>query len=234
MKNQPVSLSCAILLSISWLTSSGAQEIKSAKVAKPVVHYFDVAPAGILANQVTILTMNVTGATTVMVTASPCTPPDCTVNYGYPSGTFLLNPSVTTTYTLKATNSGGTVWAMQKVVVGKYINKPPPIPPGLHVTWGGACWYEWKGQEYQAMPFDSQIPTPPGGLPIEGTLYWGSTDCNGLTGTDNLNDFQTLVGSGGLTVFFTNFPNTTGSSAIWTLGNQSSGCVNYELAPKCE
>jgi hypothetical protein len=156
-----------------------------------------------------------------------------TIAYGVANATFLLNPTVTTTYTLRATNAAGTVWATQKVVVGKYINNPLPVPTGLKVAWGAAYLYKYLGQEYQAMPFSAQITTPPGGLPIEATLYYGSTTCNGLDGADNLNDYQSLVHSGGLLMFFTNFPNITGSSAIWTLGNQSSGCVSYAKAPLC-
>jgi hypothetical protein len=242
MKKQSVSLLGAVLLSISWVTSLGAQEINrdhpalglAAKIAKPVIHYFNVAPAGILlANQVAILTMSVSGARSVTVTFSPCTPPDCSVpTYGYSSGTYFLNPSVTTTYTLRATNSAGTVVASQKVQIGKYLENPPPVPSGLTVKWGEACWYERDGQEFQAMPFDAQIPTPPGGLPIEATLYYGSTTCSPDSFTDNLNDFQTLVYSGGL-FFFTNYPNFAESSAIWSLGNQSTGCVSYQEAPLC-
>jgi hypothetical protein len=231
MKNRAVLLLfVATLLLTSWMPALEAQNVTA--VHKPVVSYFNVAPAGILPNQVAILTLSVSAAKTVTVKASPCTPPNCVVNYGYAAGTFFVSPSVTSTYTLKATNSGGTVWAAQKVVVGKYINNPLPVPAGLKVTWHAACWHEKNGSKYQAMPFDAQISTPPGGLPIEATLYWGSTTCNGADGTDNLNDLGYVVHGGGL-FWFTNFSNVAGSSVIWTLGNQSSGCVSYQRAPKC-
>jgi hypothetical protein len=232
MKNHSVSLSLAILLSLIWVTSLGAQENKAAKVAKPVIHYFNVAPAGILANQVTILTMSVSGAKSISVTQSPCTPGNCHVTSGEATTTVLLNPTVTTTYALIATNAGGTVTAKQQVVVGKYNNHPTPVPAGLQVTWGDACWYEYGGKEYQAMPLDFQ-GGPPAGLPIEATLYYGSTTCNGEDPTDNLNDYQTVVPPGGWIFWFTNHPDITGSSAIWTFGNQSSGCVSYKEAPAC-
>jgi hypothetical protein len=233
MKNHSVSLSLAILLSLSWVTSLGAQETKAAKVAKPVIHYFNVAPAGILANQVAILTMSVSGAKSISVTQSPCTPGNCHVTSGQATTTVLLNPTVTTTYTLIATNAGGTVTAKQQVVVGKYNNHPTPVPAGLKVTWGGACWYEYGGKEYQAIPIYPQIPTPPGSLPIEATLYSGSTTCNGEDPPDNLNDYQTVVPSGGWIFWFNRHPGATNSSAIWTFGNQSSGCVSYKEAPAC-
>ena len=233
MKNHSVSLSCAILLSISWVSALGAQETKSAKVAKPVIDYFNVAPAGILADQVAILTMSVSGATSISVTQSPCSPGDCIVSSGEAKATYLLNPTVTTTYTLIATNAGGTVSAKQTVEAGKYNNHPTPVPTGLKVTWGGACWFKLDDEEYQGISFDFQ-GGPAGGLPIEATLYLGSTTCNGDDGTDNLNDYQTAVPPGGWIFWFTHHPNITGSSAIWTLGNQSSGCVSYEDAPACE
>jgi hypothetical protein len=233
MKNHSVSLSLAILLSLSGVTSLGAQETKAAKVAKPVIHYFNVAPAGILANQVTILTMSVSGAKSISVTQSPCTPGDCHVGSGAATATYLLSPSVTTTYTLIATSAGGTVSAKQQVVVGKYNNHPTPVPTGLKVTWGGACWYEYGGKQYQAMAIYPQIPTPPGKLPIESTLYSGTGSCNGVDPTDNLNDYQTVVPSGGWIFWFNRHPGATNSSAIWTFGNQSSGCVSYAKAPAC-
>jgi hypothetical protein len=232
MKTRSISLPWAILLSISWMTSSKAQEIKSAKVAKPVVHYFNVAAAGILENQVAILTMSVSGAKSVSVTQSPCTPGDCLVTSGEATTTVLLSPTVTTTYTLVATNAGGTVTAKQTVEVGKYNNHPTPVPAGLQVTWGGACWWKLEGKEYQAMALDFQ-GGPPAGLPIEATLYFGSTTCNGEYGADNLNDYQTVIPPGGWYFWFTNHPDVKASSAIWTLGNQSSGCVSYEDAPAC-
>jgi hypothetical protein len=233
MKNKLLFLSLTILLSINCVTHSGAQEIMSAKVAKPVIHYFNVAPAGILVNQVAILTLSVSGAKTIAVTQSPCTPGDCLVTSGQATTTVLLSPNVTTTYTLMATNAGGTVTAKQTVLVGKYDNDPAPVPAGLKVTWGAACWWDLDGQELQAITADLQVPTPPGGLPNEGTLYFGSTTCNGEDGADNLNDFQTVVTSGDWIFGFTRHPGVTASSAIWTLGNQSSGCVSYEKAPSC-
>jgi hypothetical protein len=232
VKNHIESLLLTILLSVSWATYSAAQRTDPAVVGKPVINYFNVAPAGILSNQAAILTMSVSGATRVNVTFKPCSS-NCTVGTGQPIATILLNPTVTTTYTVEAKNAAGTVASSQTVEVGKYDNNPPPVPHGLTVTWGKACWYNYGGQRYQAVPLDSQIPTPPGGLPIEATLYYGSTTCNGADGTDNLNDLQTLIYSGGFIFFFTNHPNITGSSAIWTLGNQSSGCVEYAQAPTC-
>jgi hypothetical protein len=223
----------ASILLMSSVISSNAEEVRSA-VAKPVIHYFNVAPSGILANesQVVILTMSVTSATSIVVTFSPCSS-DCQIGNGEAKATFLLSPSVTTTYKLTAKNSGGTVVASQKVEVGAYDNNPPPVPAGLQVTWGAACWYQYEGIEYQAMPFTAKIPIPPGDLPIEATLYYGSTTCDGEYGTDNLNDTEGAVPSGSWIFFFLNHPGVTGSSAIWTLGNQSSGCVSYEEAPVC-
>jgi hypothetical protein len=210
-----------------------AQQNELAPSGKPVINYFNVAPAGILPGQAAILTMSVTGATNIKLTFDPCTPPDCTIGNGQAVATVLLNPAVTTTYVVKASNASGTVIASQKVEVGEYDNNPPPVPAGLKVTWGGACWYDYDGVQDQAMLITAKIPKPPGALPIEATLYYGSTTCNADGGTDNLNDLQTVIYSGSYYFFFINHPNITGSSAIWTLGNQSSGCVSYEEAPTC-
>jgi hypothetical protein len=233
LKRQLARLSWTVLLAALCQNPAVAQQDLTTPAEKPVINYFNVAPAGILPNQTAILTMSVSGATSIKVTFSPCTPPDCTVGDGQAIETVLLNPAVTTVYTVKASNASGSVMASQRVEVGEYDNSPPPVPKGLKVTWGGACWYDYDGEQDQAMLITAKIPNPPGGLPIEATLYYGSTTCDPAGGVDNLNDLQTLIYSGSYYFFFINHPNITGSSAIWTLGNQSSGCVSYEEAPAC-
>jgi len=235
MKKQIMSLCWATLLCAGWVAASGAQETRL--LAEPVINYFNVAPAGILANenQAVILTWSVSGATSITVNYTPCTPSgDCAVGDGQAIATYIENPTVTTTYTLTATNSSGTVSSSGTVTVGAYNNKPPAVPAGLTVTWGAACWEKVGKEVYQAIEFSDSIPSPPGQLPIEATLYFGSTTCDGEYGADNLNDTQGTIGSGGWIWWFIHHPNDFDSSAIWTLGNQSSGCVSYHKAPLCE
>jgi hypothetical protein len=102
---------------------------------------------------------------------------------------------------------------------------------GLAVTWK-ACTYTTGGQQYQAMQISpSQQLT---GV-LQSQMFMGS-NCNPTQWTDQLNDVgQTMTfGAGSSYIFWfihrANMPNT---SAVWTMGNQSSGCVNYASAPSC-
>jgi hypothetical protein len=203
------------------------------EVAPPVINFFSVAPASTLPGQAAIATFSITGATSATVggVAANCSNGDC-------AGTILFNPAFTTDYVLEAYGGGGDVRASQTVEVGQYQPNPPPEPAGLQVTWQGACWLKHYPKALcngacQGMAFSVTIPTPPSELPLEATLYSGSTTCNPAR-QDNLNDIGTLTGSGGWIFWFIHHPNKGDTSAIWTIGNQSSGCVSYAEAPDCQ
>jgi len=139
---------------------------------------------------------------------------------------------------LEASGAGGNVSASQTVEVGQYLKNPAPVPAGLQVTWQGACWLKGYPKSFcngacQGMAFTVNVPAPPAQLPLEATLYIGTQTCNPAQ-QDNLDDDETLTGSGGWIFWFTNHPNKENTSAIWTFGNQSSGCVSYAKAPECE
>jgi hypothetical protein len=200
--------------------------------APPAINFFNVAPASTLPGQAAIGTLSINGATTATINGitAACSGGQC-------GGTFLFYPTATTNYLLQASGSGGNVSASQEVFVGQYQPNPPPVPAGLQVTWQAACWLKHYPKSFcngacQGMTFNINVPAPPSQLPLEATLYLGSTKCN-PSQQDNLNDFGTPTGSGGWTFWFTNHPNQRRSSAIWTIGNQSSGCVSYANAPDC-
>jgi len=199
----------------------------------PVINFFNFAPTSTLPGQATIGTLSVSGTTTATINgmSADCINGDC-------AGTFLFYPNSTTNYVLEATGAGGNASASQEVEVGKYRQNPPAVPAGLQVTWQGACWLRDYPKSFcngacQGMAFTVNVPTPPSQLPLEATLYIGSRTCN-PSQQDNLNDLGTLTGSGGWIFWFTNHPNKENTSAIWTIGNQSSGCVSYAKAPSCQ
>lgn len=97
------------------------------------------------------------------------------------------------------------------------------------VTWGGACWELQQGMYYQAMPFQLTTSKP---IPLEATLFYNTT-CNPADGTDNLNDTGGTVGSGGELFWFIHHPDEKSTSAIWSFGDVTSGCVSYLNAPQC-
>ncbi len=99
----------------------------------------------------------------------------------------------------------------------------------LSVTWQGGCWYSDQGHKYQAMRFTLQTSAP---IPLEGTLFF-TTTCDPSQGTDNLNDTGSTINSGSWTFWFIHHPDEFNTSATWSLGNLSSGCIDYSTAPDC-
>lgn len=213
-------------------TLLGFSQSYGASIGLPVINFFDVAPAATLPGQAAIGTLSVSGATSATLNGiiANCSNGQC-------AGTVLFYPRSTTTYVLQASGAGGNVSASQQVEVGQYQPNPLSLPTGLQVTWQGACWLTHYPVSFcngacQGMAFDVNIPTPPSALPLEATLYMGTTKCNPAS-QDNMNDLGTLTSSGGWIFWFTHHPNRKYTSAIWTIGNQSSGCVNYATAPAC-
>lgn len=102
---------------------------------------------------------------------------------------------------------------------------------GVHVKWE-ACMRAQNGHRYQAMKIFPKATVT--GV-LQGQLFYGS-GCKPSQWTDQLNDYGTTMsfGSGtGWTFWFVNRADQLGTSAVWTMGNQSSGCVNYSTAPAC-
>lgn len=102
---------------------------------------------------------------------------------------------------------------------------------GRTVSWQ-ACTYTSGGNKYQAMRFSASQPVT--GV-LQSEMFYNS-NCEPSQWTDQLNDVgqSMTVGAGsGYLYWFIHRPNTPNVSAVWTIGNQSSGCVNYNTAPAC-
>lgn len=102
---------------------------------------------------------------------------------------------------------------------------------GLTVTWH-ACMVTRNGQQYQAMQI-SPKETLTGVL--QSQMFWNS-NCNPTQWTDQLNDVgqQMTFGAGSSFLYwFIHRADTPNVSAVWTMGDQSSGCVNYNAVPVC-
>jgi hypothetical protein len=102
---------------------------------------------------------------------------------------------------------------------------------GNVVTWN-ACMYTTQGQQYQAMKISaSQLVT---GV-LQSEMFWNS-NCDPVQWTDQLNDTGASITVGGdfsYVYYFIHRANNPNVSAVWTIGNQTSGCVNYSSAPAC-
>jgi hypothetical protein len=107
--------------------------------------------------------------------------------------------------------------------------KPPPPPSGPIVSVRG-CKYSQAGLTYAAVSF---TVTEAVTLPFNGTLYYGS-GCVATELADQISFGQkTSFDVDSYIFWFGDFPDQLDTSAIWTIGNQSSGCVNYSSAPPC-
>jgi hypothetical protein len=106
----------------------------SAEEMPPVINSFTTTPADISAGQRTTLSWDVSGATGITIEPS-------IGNVGS-SGTLLLTPPATTTYTLTATNQAGSTTGSATVTVMAVIaGKPDLVITDLWLT-GGAVNYK--------------------------------------------------------------------------------------------
>jgi hypothetical protein len=102
---------------------------------------------------------------------------------------------------------------------------------GETVSWN-ACIYTQNGEQYQAMQI-SPSQTITGVLQSE--LFTGP-NCNPIQWNDQGNDvgLPMTFGAGSSWLYwFIHRADMLDVSAVWTMGNQSSGCVNYSAAPPC-
>jgi hypothetical protein len=92
------------------------------------------------------------------------------------------------------------------------------------------CWYHSSGNAYQGVLISVQTP---GTYPFNAVLYNG-TACNSDDFADQFGFGQALNFGGFDYIFwFTDFANQTDMSALWYVGNSTSECVNYKVAPSC-
>jgi chitodextrinase len=148
--------------------------------------------------------------------------------------------STTYTYTVNAFDAAGNHSAASNA-----IQVATPGAPGISVTWYGGCWYQGTvggvTGKFQAIDFALTTSTP---VPLQGTLFFGPT-CDTSLGTDNLNDFNTVIGSTHMVQGFSFHPNEMPTSALYWFGNRTpdgqcpagapcSGCMHYtQTTPIC-
>ena len=87
-----------------------------------------------------------------------------------------------------------------------------------------------NGQNHQAIDFTLSEGSR---LPFNATLYFGA-NCYPNNWADQFGFGQEVSFGGFSYIFwFSDFPNQPNTSAIWTVGKQSSGCINYTAVPAC-
>lgn len=105
-----------------------------------------------------------------------------------------------------------------------------PPPSAGPVTSFRGCLFTQVRLTHQAIDFTVNKTI---GLPFNATLYYGS-GCNPSAWADQFGFGQVLsFAPETYTYWFSDFPDQPDTSAIWTVGSQSSGCINYTSAPPC-
>jgi hypothetical protein len=92
------------------------------------------------------------------------------------------------------------------------------------------CTYNSSGHRYQAVKFEMNQG---GTVPFDAKLYFGAT-CDPNKKADEFGFGNPLtLGGFGYIFWFHDFPDQPNTSAIWMVGNQTSQCVDYSVAPDC-
>ncbi len=92
------------------------------------------------------------------------------------------------------------------------------------------CWFKQGGHRYQGV--DVSVGTP-GTYPFNAVLYHGAT-CDPNSFADQFGFGQLIqFGGFGYTFWFSDFKDQTDLSALWYVGDDTSQCVNYAVAPDC-
>jgi hypothetical protein len=159
-----------------------------------------------------------------------------TVVYSASTATSSIRPQLKLaagTQTLKveawdSTNLSGTA----SVTFSVSTASPPcaaKTSSGPVASWHG-CMRNSGGHDYQAMEISMREGATE---PFNATLYTG-TGCNPNNWLDQIG-FGTPVSLGGFnySFWFIHHPDLPNSSVLWTIGNQNSGCVNYNTVPQC-
>jgi hypothetical protein len=182
---------------------------------------------------------SVKGSVTIAATAQQTSATDGSiVSWAIYDGSDLLwvdlnpDPSINVNLALSSGAHSLRVVAYDDSFTGSTATVPVTnASSGLTTKWN-ACIYTRNGEQYQAMHISpSQTLT---GV-LQSQMFDGP-NCNPTSWTDQLNDVgsQMTFGAGSSWLYwFIHRPDMPDVSAVWTMGNQSSGCVNYQTAPAC-
>jgi hypothetical protein len=146
------------------------------------------------------------------------------------SGTSQVNVTVDSNvaagkYPIKITASDGSITrtATMNLTVGNGSSSGPVGPLK-------GCTLKMSGHKYQAVEFTMNEAAT---VDFNGTLYFGAT-CNPNQWADQFGFGNPLtLGGFGYTFWFSDFGDQLNTSAIWMVGNKTSQCVDYSVAPDC-
>jgi hypothetical protein len=149
--------------------------------------------------------------------------------------TFTIDPKITLssgTHTVEIEAWDSTGAQAHTSVAFDVTTATPPCggnASGVVTSWRG-CMRNVNGQNHQAVDFTLSEGAK---LSFNATLYSGA-NCYPNNWLDQFGFGQEISFGGFSYIFwFSDFPNQPNTSAIWTVGNQSSGCINYTAVPAC-
>jgi hypothetical protein len=128
-------------------------------------------------------------------------------------------------YSIKITASDGSITrAATLTLTVSNGSSPGPVGP---LT---GCIRTMNGHKYQGVEFSMNEAAT---VDFNGNLYYGAT-CDPNQQADEFGYGTPLnLGGFGYIFWFRDFPDQLNTSAIWTVGNQTSQCVDYTKAPDC-
>lgn len=115
-----------------WSAEVNATVIINPRVAVPVIELFVTDPGTINKGNATVLRWTVSGAQTVFI--------DNGIGQVAGNGTRTLYPTISTTYNLSASNTGGTVTASASVIVQDILFTGNPVISFTAQHLGGTSW----------------------------------------------------------------------------------------------
>jgi hypothetical protein len=137
-KHKKLLVLAVISLTVLAGSTAGCAAVKPTGLAKPTIASFTVSPGSIDAGQQTTLSWDVSGVTGVTIQ------PD--IGTAGPSGSLQLSPPATTTYTLTASNEGGTVTASATLTVTPVVAGKPDLVITDMWLLGTTFYYNIKNQ----------------------------------------------------------------------------------------
>jgi hypothetical protein len=137
------------------------------------------------------------------------------------------------TLTVEANDSAGVSGAAKSIFTvtdSPAVCGTKPPPAGGPVVSVRGCGYSQVGFTYEAVSF---TVTKAITLPFDGKLFYGP-GCVSTELADEIGMGQDLSFDADSYIFwFGEFPDNPNTSGIWTIGTQSSGCINYSAVPAC-
>jgi hypothetical protein len=143
------------------------------------------------------------------------------------SGSSQMSVSVDNTvaagnYPVQVSASDGTT--THAATMNLTVNgSPAGIVGPLH-----GCMFNRNGHKYQAIRFSMNEP---GTVAFDAVLYHGAT-CTQFADEFGFGQMLQLGGLGYI-FWFSDFADQPNTSAIWTVGNQTSQCIDYTMVPDC-